>query len=132
MVNHDIVNNSRNSMFSSVHKSDGDSANPFLVEDAPHQRDRKTASPSPQHNTGEEVEFLEQRPGTSEKIPESVQQITSSAVPDSMVAALLEALNKANSLILRQSERIEALESDRRSKSPPRKDRRCGNHSPSP
>ena len=122
MANHDVVDNARISLFSSVHKPDSDSANPFLVEDAPHQRDGRTTSPSPQNTTGVEVELLEQRPGTSEKIPKSVQQITSSTVPDSMAAALLEALNKPNSLILQQSERIEELESGRRSRSPPQKD----------
>ena len=133
MANNDVVDNARISLFSSVHKPDGDSANPFLVEDAPYQRDGKTASPSPQHTTGVEVEFLEQRPGASQKVPKSVQQMTSSTIRDSMAVALLEALNKANSLILKQGERIEALESNQRSKSPPRKDRnRKVNHNPSP
>ena len=132
MANNDVVDNARISPFSSVRKPDDDSANPFLVEDAPHQRDGKTATPSPQHTTGVEVEFLEQRPKASEKAPESAHQIAPSTIPDSMAAALLEALNKANSLILQQSERIEALESNRRSKTPPRRDRRRGNRSPSP
>lgn len=111
MVGHDDNHNVLVIVVSPEHKSSLESANLFLEDTIPQKRDDATVYPSlnDDRDLGFQVADTTKIKNTLKDLPTTSQQTPLSTNVDPLLEALVESLNKSNSLILAQNERTKVF-----------------------